>query len=80
MQSTTQKKRLNQTSKEVNEKLVQYNLKDNREVQKPKFNLGQLVRTADIKKVFSKGDCTNYSYELNTITQIIHDTIPTYKL
>ena len=35
-----------------------------------------MVRTADIKKVFSKGDSTNYSYKLYTITESIQDTIP----
>ena len=69
-----------QASKKTNEKIVYNNLKDNREVQKPKFKLGQLVRTADIKKVFSKGDSTNYSYKLYTITEIIHDTIPSYRI
>ena len=43
-----------QASKKVNEKEVFSNLKDNREIQKPKLKLGQLVRTADIRKVFSK--------------------------
>ena len=70
----------NQASKKSNEKLVYSNLKDNREVRKPKFKLGQLVRTADIKKVFSKGDSTNYSYKLYTITEVIHDTIPSYRI
>ena len=42
--------------------------------------MGQLVRTADIKKVFSKGDSTNWSYKLYTITQIFHDTIPSYRI
>ena len=70
----------NHDSKKVNEKLVYSNLKDNREIQKPKFKLGQLVRTADIKKVFSKGDSTNWSYKLYTITEVIHDTIPSYKI
>ena len=65
-----------QASKKSKEKLVYTNLRDNREVQKPKFKLGQLVRTADIKRVFSKGDSTNYSYKLFTITEVIHDTIP----
>ena len=50
-----------QASKKVNEKEVYSNLKDKREVQKPKFKLGQLVRTADIKRVFSRGDSTNWS-------------------
>ena len=49
----------NQASKKSNEKEVYSNLKDNREVQKPKIKQGQLVRTADIRKVFSKGDSTN---------------------
>ena len=37
--------------------------------QKPKFKLGQLVRTADIERVFSEGDSTNWSYELYTKTR-----------
>ena len=58
-------------SEKSNEKEVYPNLKDKREVRKTKFNLGQLVRTVDIKNVFSKGVSTNYSYKLYTITQII---------
>ena len=69
-----------QASKKSNEKLVYNNLKDNRKIQKPKYKLGDLVRTADIKRVFSKGDSTNYSYKLYTITEIIHDTIPSYRI
>ena len=69
-----------QASKKSNEKTVYSNLKDNREVRKPKFKLGQLVRNADIKKVFSKGDSTNYSYKIYTITEVIHDTIPSYRI
>ena len=46
----------------------------------PKNKLGQLVRTADIKKVFSKGDSKNYSFKLYTITEVIHDTIPSYRI
>ena len=37
-----------QASIKTNVKIVYNNLKDNREIRKPKFNLGQLVRTADI--------------------------------
>ena len=52
----------NQASKKSNERKVYSNLKDNREIQKPKFKLGQLVRIADvIKRVYSKRDSTNYS-------------------
>ena len=67
-------------SKKSNKKLVYSNLKDKREVRRPKFELGQLVRTADIKRVFRKGDSTNYGYKLYTITEVIHDTIPSYKI
>ena len=51
-----------QAIKKSIEKLVYSNLQDRRDSQQLKFNLGHLVRTADIKKVFSKGDSTNYSY------------------
>ena len=69
-----------QASKKSNEKIVYNNLEDNREIQKPKFKLGQLVRTADIKKIFSEGDSTSWSYKFNTITEVIHDTIPSYRI
>ena len=68
-----------QASKKSNEKIVYKKLRGKREVQKPKFKLGQKVRTSDIRKVFSKGDSTIYSYKLYTITKIIHDTIPSYR-
>ena len=68
-----------QASKKSNEKIVFNNLKDDREKQRPKYKLGQLVRTANIKQVFSKSDSTNYSYKLYTITEVIHDTIPSYR-
>ena len=66
----------NQASKKSNEKAVDSNLQDKGRKLDPKFKLGQLVRTADIRRVFSKGDSTNYSYKLYTITEVIHDTIP----
>ena len=69
-----------QASKKVNGKEVFSNLRDDRVKQKPKFHLSQLVRTAGIKRVFSKGDSTNWSYKLYTITEIIHDTIPSYRI
>ena len=70
----------NQASKKSNKKLVYSDLKDRRVKQQPKFQLGQLVCPADIKKVFSKGDSTNYSYKLYKITEVIHDTIPSYRI
>ena len=69
-----------QASKKANEKAVFDNLRDKRETQKPKFKIGQLVRTADIKRVFSKGDSTNYSFKIYTITEVIRDTISSYRI
>ena len=69
-----------QASKKSNEAEVYSNLQDKRKKLNPNFKLGQLVRTADIKRVFSKGDSTNYSYKLYTITEIIHNTIPSYRI
>ena len=46
----------------------------------PKFQINDLVRTTDLKKTFSKGDTTNWSYKLYIITEIINDTIPSYRL
>ena len=69
-----------QASKKPNERKVYTNLQDKRVKQKPKFKLGDLVRTVDIKRVFSKGDSTNWSYKLYTITEVNHDTIPSYRI
>ena len=69
-----------QASKESNEKIVFDNLRDDRQKQRPKYKLGQLVRTSDIEKVFSKGDSTNWSYKLYTLTEVIHDAIPSYRI
>ena len=67
-------------SKNSNEKEVFSNLQDRRIKQQPKYKLGQLVRTADIRRVFSKGDSTSWSYNLCKITEVTHDTIPSYKI
>ena len=69
----------NQAAKKSNERKVYTNLHDRRDKQKPKYKWGQLVRTAEIKIVFSKGDSTNYSYKLYTITEVIDNTIPSYR-
>ena len=68
------------TPKISNEKEVYSNLKDTREVWNSKFNLGQLVRTADIQKAFSKADSTNYCYTLYIKRDVLHNTIPSYRL
>ena len=61
-----------QNSKKIIEKEVFSNLKVNRETQKPKFKLGQLDRTADIERVFSKGYSTNWSYESYKTNEKLH--------
>ena len=63
-----------------NEGFVYKNLLDKRKKVKPKYEIGDLVRTADLKKTFSKGDTTNWSYKLYKITEIVKDTIPSYKI
>ena len=63
-----------------NEGYVYKNLLDKRNKIKPKYEIGNLVRTADLKKTFSKGGTTNWSYKLYKITEIINDTIASYKI
>ena len=69
-----------QASLKKDEGFVYKNLLDKRKKIKPKYEIGNLVRTADLKKTFSKGDTTNWSYRLYKITEIINDTIPSYRL
>ena len=38
------------------------------------------MRFAGLKRIFSKGDTTNWSYKLYKITEINNDTIPSYKM
>ena len=54
-------KTIDASEKKSNGKLVYSNHQDRRIRQKPNFHLSELVRTADIKKVFSRGDSTNWS-------------------
>ena len=69
-----------QASKKAKETKVFDNLPFKREKLNPKFKLGQLIRTADIKRVFSKGDSTNFSLRIYPITEAIHDTNPSYRI
>ena len=69
-----------QASLKKNEGYVYNNLLDKRKKMKPKFQVNDLVRVADLKKTFSKGDTTNWSYKLYKITEIINDTLPSYKI
>ena len=68
-----------QASFKKNEGFVYKNIIDKRNKIKPKFQINDLVRTADSKKTFSKGDTTNWSYKLYKITEINNETIPSYK-
>ena len=69
-----------QASLKKNEGYVYKKLLDKRRKIRPKFQINDLVRTADLKKTFSKGDITNWSYKLYKITEIINDTISAYKI
>ena len=69
-----------QASVKKNEGYVYKNLWDKRKKMKRKYEIGDLVRTASIKKTFSKSDTTNWSYKLYKIRETINDTIPSYKI
>ena len=63
-----------------NEGFVYKNLLDKGKKIKPKFQINDFVTVADLKKAFSKGYTTNWFYKLYKITEIINDTIPSYRL
>ena len=69
-----------QASLKKNEGYVYKNLLDKRKKITAKFQINNLVRTAYLKKTFSKSDMTNWSYNLYKITEIVNDTIPSYKI
>ena len=69
-----------QASLKKNEGCVYKNLLDKRKKTTAKFQINDLVRTVDLKRTFSKGVTTNWSYKLYKITEIINDTIPSYKI
>ena len=69
-----------EASQKANEKLDYQNRRDDREKPRPTFVLGDFVETAVIKRNFSKGDSTNWSYNIYTKTEVLHDTIPSYNL
>ena len=69
-----------QASKKSKEKLVYSKYQHRRVRQQPKCVLGQLFRTADIKRVSSGGDSTKYGYKLLKITEVIQDTVPSYRI
>ena len=69
-----------QANLKKNESFVYKNLLDKRNKIKTKYQINDLVRVADLKKTFSKGDTNNWSYKLYKITEIINDTLPSYHI
>ena len=67
-----------QASLKKNEGYVYHISIDKRKKVKPKFQVNDLVRVADIKKTSSKGDTTIWFYILCEITEIIKETIPNF--
>ena len=47
---------------------------------KPKFQINNRVRVADLRRTFSKCDTSNWSYKLYKITEVINGTIPSYRI
>ena len=74
------KRRPIQASLKMNKGYVYKNLLDMRKKVNPKFQINDLVRTADLgNNRFLKSDATNWSYKLYKITKIINYTISSYK-
>ena len=63
-----------------NEGFVYKIILDKRKKITPNFQINDLVRTTDIKETFSKSDMTNWSYKLYKTTEIINNTIPSYRI
>ena len=69
-----------QASVKKNEGYVYQDILDKRKKILPKFQLSNLVGTADLKKTFSKSDTTNWSCKLHKITELFIDTKPSYRI
>ena len=46
---------------------------------KPKYKIGVLVRTADLKRTFPNSVTTNWSYILYEVTETVLDILPSYR-
>ena len=68
-----------QASSKKNEGYVYQNLLNKRKTNKTKFPVNDLVRSAELKRTFSKGDTTDWSYKVYKVTEVIDGTIPSYK-
>ena len=69
-----------QASLKKNEGFVHKSLLDNRKKIKPNYRIGDLVRTLDKTKTFSKSHTTTLSYKLYENTEIIKNTIASYRI
>ena len=69
-----------QSSLKKNEEYAYNNLLNYRKKVKSKFQVKDFIRVADLKKNFSDGDTTFWSYTLYKNTEIGNDTIPSYKI
>ena len=68
-----------QASLKKNEGYVYNILLDKRNKTRPKSEVKDLVRIADLKRTFSKRDTTNWSHNLHKVVEIFNDTVPSYK-
>ena len=69
-----------QASLKLNNGFAYKILLNKRKESKPKHKKSNLVRKADERKSFSKGDPTKWSYKSYNITEIINDTVPSYHI
>ena len=69
-----------QASLKKSERVVYKNFLDKRNKRKTKFQANDLVRTTDLRRIFSKGDTTNWFHDLYKITEIFKDTITSYRI
>ena len=69
-----------QASSKRNEGFLHKSLLDKRKKLKPKFQINNLVRVADLGKTFSKGAMTIGFYTLYKITEINNDKIPSFHI
>ena len=69
-----------QASLRKNEEVFNINLSGKGLKIKPKLKNGDLVRTTDLKKMFSKSDTTNWSYKYSEITEDNFDKLPSYRI
>ena len=69
-----------QPSLKKNEGFVYKTILDRRKIIQPKHQVNILVRVADLKRTFSKGDTTNWSFKMYEVTEIYNDTLPCHRI